>query len=187
MTATTVRNGVNVDQLVATVQAVQQDPELAKFTFKAHGEWNGGARSKITIDEYVQAGARQERGTSYRTSGDEPSVLLGTNTAANAVETVLGALASCYAVGFSYNAAARGIQIDALSFELSGALDLHGFLGLSDHVRAGFSEIICDVMLKSSANRDELAELAAYVQRTSPVLDILRNSVPVTTRLHVEE
>jgi uncharacterized OsmC-like protein len=185
MATTTIRNGVNVNQLVATVQAIQQNPALAQFTFRARSEWKGGGRSEATIGAYVQAGAEQARGATFTIAGDEPPVLLGANTAPNAVETVLAALAGCYAVGFAYNAAARGIDIDELRFELEGELDLHGFLGLSDEARPGFSQLTCIAAVKSTADPQALDELCEYVQRTSPVLDILRRPTPVTTRLAV--
>jgi uncharacterized OsmC-like protein len=110
-------------------------------------------------------------------------VLLGTNAAPNAVETVLHALASCLAVGFVYNAAARGIRVDSLEFTLDGDVDLHGFLGLSDRVRPGYQGIRVAYRVKADAPREEIVALCDYVQKTSPVLDILRNAVPVTVNL----
>jgi uncharacterized OsmC-like protein len=98
----------------------------------------------------------------------------------NAVETVLSALASCLTVGIVYNAAARNINVESLSFTLEGDIDLHAFLGLSDRVRPGYQNIRLDCRIKSDAPREKLEELWAYVQRTSPVLDIVRNPVPVS-------
>jgi len=37
--------------------------------------------------------------------------------------------------------------------------------------------------VKSNASREKVEELCDYVQRTSPVLDIIRNPVPVTVEL----
>jgi uncharacterized OsmC-like protein len=115
--------------------------------------------------------------------GDEPPVLLGQNAGPNAVEAVLHALASCLAVGFVYNAAAQGIRVEALSFDLEGELDLRAFLGLTDTVRAGYESIRLTYHVTADAPREKLVELCDYVQRTSPVLDIIRNPVPVTIRL----
>ncbi|MGH2371143.1 MAG: OsmC family protein [Chloroflexota bacterium] len=192
MTATTAttaaaaptRNGIDVDQLVSTVKAVQENPGLARFQFRAQSTWEGGARSRTTIQGFYGAGQEDPSRTQpFELRGDEPPVLLGTNTAPNAVETVLAALASCLAVGFVYNAAAQGITIEALDFELQGDLDLQGFLGLSDQVRSGFSAIALTARVRADAPRDQLAALWEYVQRTSPVLDIIRNPVPVTVAL----
>lgn len=54
---------------------------------------------------------------------------------------MLHALASCIAVGFVYNAAARGIEVRSLELDVEGELDLRGFLGLSDQVRPGYQNI----------------------------------------------
>jgi uncharacterized OsmC-like protein len=103
-----------------------------------------------------------------------------TGSTLNAVETVLHALASCLSVGFSYNAAGKGIEVRSLDFALSGDLDLRGFLGLDDDVRPGFSQIEVTYRVDAEAPRDKLEELCEYTKRTSPVVDLLRNPVNVS-------
>ncbi len=177
-------NGVNVDQLVGTVNAIKADPGLARFKFRATSDWIEGGHSKTTIQGFYGAGQEDaSRTRPFYMEGDEPPVLLGTNTAPNAVEAVLHALASCLAVGFIYNAAAQGIKVDSLQFKLEGDLDLHGFLGLSDKTRPGFQNIRLSYRVKANAPRGKIVELCDYVQKTSPVLDIIRNPVPVTVTL----
>ncbi len=177
-------NGVNVDQLVGTVNAIKADPGLARFKFRATSDWIEGGHSKTTIQGFYGAGQEDaSRTRPFYMEGDEPPVLLGTNAAPNAVEAVLHALASCLAVGFAYNAAAQGIKVDSLQFKLEGDLDLHGFLGLSDKTRPGFQNIRLSYRVKANAPREKIVALCDYVQRTSPVLDIIRNPVPVTVTL----
>lgn len=177
-------NGVNVDQLVSTIEAIKEDPGLAEFRFRASTEWIEGGHSRSRIQGFYGAGAEDNsRAEPFYLEGDEPPVLLGTNAGPNAVEAVLHALASCLAVGFIYNAAAQGIRVDALDFELEGEIDLHGFLGLSDEVRPGYKGIELTYRVESDAPREKVVELCEYVQRTSPVLDLLRNPVPVSVRL----
>lgn len=182
-TATLV-NGVNVDQLVATVNAIQQNPDLARFQFRAHNEWIGGGHSRTTVQGFYGAGQEDaSRTRPFILEGDEPPVLLGENGGANAVEAVLHALASCLAVGFIYNAAAQGIKVESLSFDLEGDLDLRAFLGLSEEVRPGYEAIRLTYRVKSDAPREKLEELCEYVKKTSPVFDIIANPVPVTVAL----
>ena len=57
MAAITNRNGVDVDRLVGTVAAVQADPNVAKFTFRACSAWESGGRNKGEIREFEHAGA----------------------------------------------------------------------------------------------------------------------------------
>lgn len=184
MTTITVRNGVNIQNLVDTIEAIKKQPDLAQFKFRAHNEWKNGAHSVTTIKGFYGAGQEDaSRTETFAIHGDEPAVLLGSNEGPNAVELVLAALASCLAVGYVYNAAAQGVNIEALEFDMEGNIDLHGFLGLSDQVRPGYNNIELIYRVKSDAPREKLKELCAYVQRTSPLLDIIRNPVPVSITL----
>ncbi len=108
-------------------------------------------------------------------TNDEPPVLLGDDNAPNPVEYVLSALAGCLTTTMAYHAAARGIEIEAVSSKLEGDLDLQGFLGLSDTVRKGFSEVRVTMRVRSEASPEALLELAKF----SPVYDIVSNSLPV--------
>jgi uncharacterized OsmC-like protein len=174
-------NGVNVDQLVGTINLIKENPGLARFTFRSKTEWVNGGHSRTQIQSFYGAGQEDtSRSQPFVLEGDEPPVLLGNNAGANAVEAVLHALASCLAVGFIYNAAAQGIKVDSLDFDLEGDLDLHAFLGLSDRVRPGYEGIRVNYRVKADAPRDRLEALCDYVQKTSPVLDIIANPVPVT-------
>ncbi len=183
-------NGVNVDQLVGTIDAIKANPELARFKFRAKNEWVGGGHSRTRIQSFYGAGQEDtSRDKPFTLEGDEPPVLLGANAGPNAVEAVLHALASCISVGFVYNAAAQGIKIESLEFDLEGDLDLHAFLGLSDppsgtsQMRPGYQNIRLTYKVKSDAPREKIEALCDYVQKTSPVLDIIRNPVPVTISL----
>ena len=177
-------NGVNVDQLVATVNAIKQNPDLARFQFRARNEWLDGGHSRTFIQGFYGAGQEDtSRSKPFIMEGDEPPVLLGSNAGPNAVEAVLHALASCLVVGFIYNAAAQGINVESLSFDLEGDLDLRAFLGLSEEVRPGYEGIRLTCRVKSDAPREKIVRLCDYVKKTSPVLDIIRNPVPVTIAL----
>lgn len=101
------------------------------------------------------------------------------------MELLLQALGFCYAVGYVANAAARGIELTAMDYEVEGDLDLRTFLGLGGP-RAGFTAIRAKAVVSSpNATAEQLAELCQYVQDTSPVRDCLANAVPVTTSLEV--
>lgn len=184
MTTTIKDNGVNVEQLVQTIDAIKGDPKIAEFQFRSHTTWQGGGSSRTEIQGFYGAGQEDtSREEPFVLIGDEPPVLLGANAGANAVEAVLHALASCLTVGFIYNAAAKGIEVRSLSFDLEGDLDLHAFLGLSETIRPGYSGIRVRYHVDADATREELVELCEYVQATSPVLDIIRQPVPVTVEL----
>ncbi len=170
MATITIRNGVDLGKLTATVDAIKADPSKAQFKFEANTKWSDGARSSTKIKGFTM-------------EADEPEVLLGSGMAPNAVEMVLAALGSCLTVGFAYNAAAWGIDLESLEFRIEGDVDLQGFLGVSDKVRPGYQKIKVACKVKSNASRERIEELFDYVQQTSPVTDIIRNPVPVTMAL----
>ena len=177
-------NGIDIDRLVETINAIKQNPSLAHFKFRSETEWINGGHSKTTIQGF--RGADQEdisREQPFIIEGDEPPILLGENKGPNAVELILASLASCLSVGFVYNAAARGIKIESLRFKVEGDLDLHAFLGLSGvwgiDTRPGYEKIIISYKVKSDASIEKLEELCEYVKKTSPVLDIVCNKVSV--------
>lgn len=177
-------NGVDVEQLTETINQVKENPDLAKFNFRAQTEWINGAFSRTEIQDFYGAGKEDDsRNEPLVMEGDEPPVLLGSNKAPNAVESVLHALTSCLTVGFVYNAAAKDIEVEELDFDISGDIDLHAFLGLSDEIRPGYDNIEVTYRVKCDASRQEVEELCEYVQKTSPVLDIIKNPVPVTVKM----
>ncbi len=185
-TTVTVRNGIDVDQLLGTIDAIKQDDRLGVFTFKAQTVWEEGTYNKGTIQGFTHAGAEDETRTeAFVLEGDEPPILLGSNKGPNAVELLVQALGFCYSVGFIANAAARGIEITRMEYEIEGDLDVRPFLGLPGS-RAGFTEIRAKGTVSSpNANRAQLEELCQYVQDTSPVRDCLANPIPVKTTLQV--
>lgn len=67
-----------------------------------------------------------------------------------------------------------------LTGNVEGDLDVQGFLGLSDSVRPGYEGVRVRYHVLSDASSEQLSDLMAHVQKTSPVLDIVRNPVPVT-------
>jgi uncharacterized OsmC-like protein len=185
-TTTTIRNGIDVAQLLATIDAAKADEQVGTFTFRASTSWAGGTHNIGEIGRFLHAGAEDDsRDEPFTSHGDEPPVLLGSNEGPNAVELVLQALGFCYAVGYVANAAARGIDLTTMEYEVEGDLDVRSFLGL-DGPRAGFTSVrVTGRVASPNATREDLVELCEHVQATSPVRDIIANEVPVRTTLEL--
>lgn len=179
------RNGVNVDQLTEVIDTISDDPTVGHFRFRAETEWTDALKGVTTIDEFDQAGERI-RTREFHVEGDEPEQILGERTAPNAVELLLTALGSCLTVGYAANAAAMDIELDDLRFEMAGEVDLRGFLGIADDVRAGYETVTCTTYIDAAASEAELAELRERVEATSPLVDNIANEVPLETDLVVE-
>ncbi len=174
------RNGINVQQLMDTIDAVKSDSALAQFQFRAKTHWQSGAHVLTQIQDFY--GVKEEdhsRAKPFVLEGDEPPLLLGSNIGANAVELLLAGINACLSVGIVYNAAARGITIEQMSLEASGDMDLRGFLGISREVRPGCQSVQVTCHIKSDATEEQIADLLEHVQNTSPVTDMVRHPTPV--------
>lgn len=186
MSTVAINNGIDVAQLLETIDAIKKNPNLGASTFRATSTWQEGTHNVGQISGFTHAGSHdQSRAAAFVLRGDEPPVLLGSNQGPNAVELILQALGFCYAVGFVANAAARGDEITHMDYEIEGDLDVGTFLGL-DGPRAGFNRVRAKGRVSSpNAAPEQLEELCRYVQETSPVRDCLVNPVPVETTLEV--
>jgi len=175
-------NGVNLEILNGTVQAIADDPELGKCRFRATNAWHGGTDNRTTVSGFY--GAKQEipHKQQYVMRADEPLILAGGDEGANPVEYLLSALAACVTTSMVAHAAVRGIHIDSLESELEGDIDLNGFLGLSDSTPKGYTDIRIRFRVETDAdNLEQLKELSAF----SPVLNTLTQGTNVS--IEVEE
>jgi len=179
MPVTSIVNGVDLDRLSGTIDAVTADPTLARFQFRASNRWIDGGHSRTTIKGFYGAGQEDATRTQpFTVDSDEPPVLLGQNQAPNAGEFLLHALAACLTGTIAYHAAARGIVLDGLECTIEGDLDLYGFLGLDSNVRPGYDQIRVGIKIAGDFDDSQLAELDSLT-RFSPVRDIVSNPVPV--------
>jgi uncharacterized OsmC-like protein len=176
----TIINGVAVDQLFQTIDAIKAIPAIAKFKFRIRNQWAEGACNSSSVDTYHGAGQNLSRPKPFVLEADEPSVLLGKDTAANPVEHLLHALAACLTTSMVYHAAAQGIQIQEVESSLEGDIDLHGFLDLDGNVRNGYQGIQVKFKIKADVSDDQLEEIGRLGPRHSPVFDSLTKGVPVS-------
>lgn len=103
----------------------------------------------------------------------------GQDSGPNPVEYVLVALGSCQEITYRLYARSLGIPLNGVSVKLRGLLDLRGFFAVDETIRPGFQRIEAVVTFDSPAPEADLQRLKETVDRHCPVLDILRNPVPV--------
>ncbi len=172
-------NGVDLERLSGTVEAVTADPGLGRFQFRARNHWIDGGHSRTTIQGFYGAGQEDTtREQPFVLDSDEPPVLLGENRAPNAGEYALQALAACLTGTIVYHAAARGLALRGLECTVHGDLDVQGFLGLGSDVRPGYEQIQVTIKVDGELDDDQLAEIASLT-RYSPVRDTVTNPVAV--------
>ena len=174
-----VLNGVSVTKLFQTVGAIQANPDIADFNFRAKGKWINGGHNRTTINDFYGSCQTHTRKQPFVFEKDEPPVLLGEDHGANPVEYALAALNGCLTTSLIYHAAAQGVNIEEVETTLSGDLDLHGFLGMDENVRNGYEKIQVNFRIKSNAPEEKLRELIGLAQKRSPVFDIISHPTPV--------
>jgi len=173
-------NGVAVEDLVKTINVIKATPSIAKFKFRVRNQWVDGGQNCSIADSFYGAGQEQSRTEPFVLVADEPPVLLGKDSAANPVEHLLHALASCLTTSMVYHAAARGIHIEEVESSLEGDLDLQGFLKLDKNVRNGYQGIRVKFKIKTDAPDEQLQAIGQLGPEHSPVFDSLTKGVPVS-------
>ena len=161
-------NAVRIDAVAGLAAKIQESPEVADSTWAAKVTWEGGFRSSSRVRDFDAV------------PSDEPSSLGGSDTAANPVEQLLGALGNCLAVGYAANATAAGITMEKLTIDLEGDINLKTFLGLDPIGNAGYEGLRISVDLQSDADADQLTALHQTVIGTSPVGHTLQRPVPTS-------
>lgn len=174
-------NGVDVDRLNETMETLKKQPEGAKFTFRAVNRWENGAHCVTTIQDFEAGGETDwTRAKPFVLVADEPDVLLGEDHGPNATEAALYALSSCLMTTFIYYAASKGVPLDHVELEISGDVDIRGFLGLSHDVQPGYQHIDASFRVQSEAPQDALDELAKLARMRSPVAGTVMSPTPVS-------
>lgn len=173
-------NGVDVGQVMNVIGAIEDDPSYAKFQFRAKNQWVHGGLNRTRIQDFFAGNAEDTtRKEPFVVDSDEPLIIAGADSAPNAVEFVLHALAGCLTTSLVYHAAVRGIEIEAVESSYTGDIDVRGLLGLADNVRKGYNKVTVNMRVKSDESVETLTELAMY----SPVFDIVSQSLPVEFNL----
>jgi uncharacterized OsmC-like protein len=179
-TTDTTRNGIDTAVLFGTLDAIEANPELGRFQFRAVNRWVDGPHNRSTIKGFYGAGGEDTTRTeSFELVSGEPQVLLGTDTGPNPAEFLLHALAGCLTTSLVYVAAARGVRLTEVTSRLEGDMDLRGALGISDECRNGFDNLKVTFTIKGDADEEKLRSLMDRAAARSAVFDIVKNGVPL--------
>lgn len=175
-------NGIDVDVLGETIEAVKGDPNLAQCKFRAKNRWTGGTHNVGRVEGFFAAKQEMRHPSAFEHEADEPPILAGDDTAANPVEHLLTALAACLTTSLVAHAAVRGIEVRSVESELEGDIDLNGFFGLSNDVPRGYRQIRVKFTIDSDADPAQLRELADF----SPVMHTIVDGAPVAVQVETK-
>ena len=176
-------NGINVEQLVNTIEAVKKMPEMAIFIFRAANQWIGGTHNRATVKDFYGAGQEDASREPMVFELDEPPVLCGNNRGANPVEYLLVALSGCLTTSLVAHASAKGIAIKRVESRYEGDLDLRGFLGMAPDVQVGYEQIRVFFKIDADVSEKQKEELVRMAKKYSPVFNTIANPTAVAVQL----
>jgi uncharacterized OsmC-like protein len=183
-TSDPIRNGVDTAALFATLDAVKQAPDAAKFQFRAHNQWVSGTHNRGTIAGYRGVGEERSHERTFVFDADHPAVLVGQDHGPTPTEFVLHALAACLTAGLATVAAARRVTLTEVRSTVTGDIDLNGILGINPEMRNGYQQITVRFTVKGDAPAETLRELVEQSRARSAVYDVITNQVPVTIEVN---
>lgn len=179
-------NGIDTQQLGSLMNTLKANPDASKATFFVKTEWNnkeeegGGFCVRSSAKDFEIGGQSVHRNSSYTTLIDFPPQFSGEGRGPTVCEACMSSLGSCITQTIIAHATARGINLDSISIDLEGNVDLRGFTGISNDVRPGVQEFKVDVNIKSSsASKEQINELYEIGKRLSPAFDTLTNGTSV--------
>ncbi|HEX9873855.1 MAG TPA: OsmC family protein [Deferrimonas sp.] len=176
-------NGVNVTQLVNTIEQIKGNPAIAEFKFRATNTWVDGTHNRATVKDFYGALQEDSSRSPLVFEIDEPPVLCGDNLGANPVEYLLVALSGCLTTSLIAHSAALGIAIRKVESTYEGELDVQGFLGLSEEIPVGYKRIRVTFRIDADISEEKKEELVRMAQKYSPVFNTISKPVPVTVTL----
>jgi uncharacterized OsmC-like protein len=176
-------NGVNVEQLFGSIETFKQQPELAKFKFRATNQWAGGTHNRATVKDFYGPGREDTSRAPVVYDLDEPPLLLGQNLGSNPVEYLLVALSGCLTTAMVAHASAKGIELRGVKSRYEGDIDLRGFLGISPDVQVGYEQIRVYFTIDADISDEQKEELVRTAQKYSPVFQTIVNPTTVSVRL----
>lgn len=183
ITESSADNGVNVEALLGAKEHVAAEPALAQFVWKASSEWVHGTHTRSTIEKYYGLQSEQSHVQAFELETDHPELFAATDRGVNPVEMVLAGLAGCLTAGIASVAQNRGIQLNSVTAEIGGAMDVRGVLGASRDVRNGFEGVTVTFTIDADASDDDIAALVAQSQKRSAVYDVIANTTPIAVEV----
>lgn len=177
-------NGIDTEALRGVIGEIARQPAKGRAKFQVATQWKGGTASESRVSGYEIGGQRVARSFTIKT--DEPVELLGGNTAPNPQEVLMAGLNACMMVGYVAGCAMHGIELDSITIETEGELDLRGFLGIDAAVPPGYRELHYTIRLKGNGTPEQYQDVHETVMKTSPNFFNMANPIRMRPKLVVE-
>jgi len=180
----TVDNGVNVGALLDARQAITDNPELGKFTWRATNTWLNGTHSRSEVEGFYGLAGEQTHTKKFSFDADHPLQFAAEDNGATPAEIVLVALGGCLTGGVASVAQQRGIQLRKVQATIEADHDIRGILGADPEVTNRFTAVRVKYDIDADASPEDVQALVAQSQKRSAVFDLLTNPTAVTVDVH---
>jgi len=171
----------------------QKAEALAGFTARVLAPGYAPPRITATVTAEGRSGVRRIRIRDFQILSDSPPDFAGYDLGPSSPEIQLGVLGSCLTHSFLIQAARLGVPIDSLEVEVTGRIDARGGKPGHADIPVYPHAIAYSVHIASAAPVFELENLHQAVERTCPILNLLRapqaiegRLVPIQTGAYVE-
>lgn len=130
-----------------------------------------------------RSGVRRIRIRDHQIISDSPSDFAGYNLGPSSPELQLGVLGSCVTHIFLIQAAHRQVPVDSLEVEVSGKIDPRGGRPGYENIPIYPHDISYTVHLQSPADKEAVQALFDAVEKTCPILNLLKNPQTIRTEI----
>jgi uncharacterized OsmC-like protein len=180
-------NGVNPQQLGGLLNTLKEHPDASEARFYVKTEWtcqdegdSGGFYVRSSCKDFQLGDQMIQRNNTYTMVFDFPPEFSGEGKGPTVCEACMSSLGACITQTIVAHATARGINIDSVTIDLEGNVDLQGFTGLLTDTRPGAQGFQLNVNIKSStASKEQISQLYEIGKRYSPAFDTLTNGTSV--------
>jgi len=180
-------NGVNPQQLGGLLNTLKEHPDASEARFYVKTEWtcqdegdSGGFYVRSSCKDFQLGDQMIQRNNTYTMVFDFPPEFSGEGKGPTVCEACMSSLGACITQTIVAHATARGINIDSITIDLEGNVDLQGFTGLSADTRPGAQGFRLKVNIKSStASKEQISQLYEIGKKYSPAFDTLTNGTSV--------
>ena len=177
-------NGVNVAALKKAIAQIKANPAAGQTHWTVKSRWQGGTRTDHFVDGFDLGGQKVDR--QFQIQIDEPCELCGSDQYANPQEYLLAATNACMMVGYATVAAVMGVTLSKLELEITGDIDLRGYLDIDPSVARGYERLHYRVRIAGDGTQEQFEKMHEVVQRTSPNYYNIANPIELTSDLIVE-
>tara|TARA_R110002111_G_scaffold217922_2_gene280224 strand:- start:3118 stop:3657 length:540 start_codon:yes stop_codon:yes gene_type:complete len=174
-------NGINLEGLDAARKAIAANRKEGIASYGLAMTWKEGVQMEARATGIQIGSEKIARDFSWPVS--EPAQLLGGNTGPTPQEYLMSGVGACIMVGFVVNASVKGVKLRALKINMTGSLDLAGFMNVGEDAQIKMRGIDYEIEVDCDADEATLDEIAKAAFEFSPNAMTVQNGIPVQGRV----